>query len=63
MCSGRVAVPAPLVTPVVFQFWFFRRRLKLFLLQPILFFLAHHGLVDRYGIAVSQMTTDMLHLS
>jgi len=23
----------------------------------------HHDLVDRYGISVSQMTTDMLHLS
>jgi hypothetical protein len=23
----------------------------------------HHGLVDRYGISVSQMTTNMLHLS
>ena len=23
----------------------------------------HHDLVDRYGISVSQMTTDMFHLS
>jgi hypothetical protein len=23
----------------------------------------HHDLVDRYGIPVSQMTTDMFHLS
>jgi hypothetical protein len=23
----------------------------------------HHGLVDRYGISVSEMTTDMFHLS
>jgi hypothetical protein len=23
----------------------------------------HHGLVDRYGISVSQMTMDMFHLS
>ena len=23
----------------------------------------HHALVDRYGISVSQMTTDMFHLS
>jgi hypothetical protein len=23
----------------------------------------HHDLVDRYGIYVSQMTTDMFHLS
>ena len=27
------------------------------------FFDRHHDLVDRYGISVSQMTTDMLHLS
>ena len=25
--------------------------------------LLHHDLVDRYGISVSQMTTDMFHLS
>jgi hypothetical protein len=23
----------------------------------------HHDLVDRYGISVSQMTTDMFHMS
>ena len=27
------------------------------------FYGRHHDLVDRYGISVSQMTTDMLHLS
>jgi hypothetical protein len=27
------------------------------------FYSHHHDLVDRYGISVSQMTTDMLHLS
>jgi hypothetical protein len=27
------------------------------------FYGRHHDLVDRYGISVSQMTTDMFHLS
>jgi hypothetical protein len=27
------------------------------------FYGRHHDLVDRYGISVSQMTTDMSHLS
>jgi hypothetical protein len=27
------------------------------------FYSRHHNLVDRYGISVSQMTTDMFHLS
>jgi hypothetical protein len=27
------------------------------------FYGCHHDLVDRYGISVSQMTTDMFHLS
>jgi hypothetical protein len=27
------------------------------------FYGGHHDLVDRYGISVSQMTMDMLHLS
>jgi hypothetical protein len=27
------------------------------------FYSRHHDLVDRYGISVSQMTTDMFHLS
>jgi hypothetical protein len=27
------------------------------------FYGRHHDLVDRYGIPVSQMTTDMFHLS
>ena len=27
------------------------------------FYVCHHDLVDRYGISVSQMTTDMFHLS
>jgi hypothetical protein len=27
------------------------------------FYCRHHDLVDRYGISVSQMTTDMFHLS
>ena len=26
-------------------------------------YVRHHDLVDRYGISVSQMTTDMFHLS
>jgi len=27
------------------------------------FYVRHHDLIDRYGISVSQMTTDMSHLS
>jgi hypothetical protein len=27
------------------------------------FYGRHHDLVDRYGISMSQMTTDMFHLS
>jgi hypothetical protein len=27
------------------------------------FYGRHHDVVDRYGISVSQMTTDMFHLS
>jgi hypothetical protein len=34
-------------------------------LKPSLqiFYGRHHDLVDRYGISVSQITTDMFHLS
>jgi hypothetical protein len=34
-----------------------------FLLVKLKFYGRHHDLVDRYGISVSQMTTDMFHLS
>jgi hypothetical protein len=27
------------------------------------FYIRHHSLIDRYGISVSQMTTDMFHVS
>jgi hypothetical protein len=29
--------------------------------SPQTFYVRHHDLVDRYGISVSQMTTDMFH--
>jgi hypothetical protein len=31
--------------------------------QNVLTYCRHHDLVDRYGISVSQITTDMFHLS
>jgi len=34
-----------------------------FLLVKLKCYGRHHDLVDRYGISVSQMTTDMFHLS
>jgi hypothetical protein len=40
--------------------WFLLVKLKSSLRK---FYGQHHDLVDRYGIYVSQMTTDMFHLS
>ena len=40
--------------------WFIRVKLKSSLRK---FYGRHHDLVNRYGISVSQMTTDMFHLS
>jgi hypothetical protein len=36
---------------------------KSFLLVELKFFARHHDSVNRYGISVSQMTTDMFHLN
>ena len=40
--------------------WFF---LVKSMLSLRMFYGRHHDLVDRYGISVSQMTTNMFHLS
>jgi hypothetical protein len=40
--------------------WLLLVKLKSSFLE---FYGRHHDLIDRYGISVSQMTTDMFHLS
>ena len=69
ICSNMLAAPA-----YIFQFMRYSRACGsyqdfldrgLLLTRKLLrkFYGRHHDLVDRYGISVSQMTTDMFHLS
>ena len=49
-----------LLTRKLLNQWFLLVKLKSSLRK---FYGGHHDLVDRYGISVSQITTDMCHLS
>jgi hypothetical protein len=55
-CSDR----GLLLTRKLLNQWFLLVKMKSSLRK---FYGRHHDLVDRYGIYVSQMTTDMFHLS
>jgi len=57
----------PFVSHDRFNYWY-KEATEGFLLVKLKsslrkFYGRHHDLVDRYGISVSQMTTDMFHLS
>ena len=52
-----------LLTRKLLNQWFLLVKLKSSSFTDIKFYGRHHDLVDRYGISVSQMTTDMFHLS
>ncbi len=78
-CLGRWVLLFPKTAPESFKYWLSNHLIegccykeatepRVFLLVKLnssllMVYARHHDLVDRYGISVSQMTTEMFHLS